>query len=159
MRVAVFTGSFDPITLGHYDIIERGSKIFDKVIVLVMVNPDKKGLFELEERVELIKKTVSDLYNVEVDAYWGLLVDYMKERNYNIIIKGLRNTNDFNYEYDMESANKKLYSDVETVFLMSDRNKSFISSSMVKQIAKFGGELNGCVSKEVECAILDKMRL
>jgi len=159
MRTAVFTGSFDPITLGHYDIIERGSNIFDKIIVLVMVNPDKQGLFDLEERVDLIKKTVCNLKNVEVDSYWGLLVDYMKERNYNIIIKGLRNTVDFNYEYDMESANKKLYSDVETVFLMSDRNKSYISSSMVKQIAKFGGKLKGCVSEEVECAILEKMKL
>jgi len=159
MRTAVFTGSFDPITLGHYDIIERGSNIFDKIIVLVMVNPDKQGLFDLEERVDLIKKTVCNLENVEVDSYWGLLVDYMKERNYNIIIKGLRNTIDFNYEYDMESANKKLYSDVETVFLMSDRNKGYISSSMVKQIAKFGGELKGCVSEEVECAILEKMKL
>ena len=158
MRTAVFTGSFDPITLGHYDIIERGSNIFDKIIVLVMVNPDKQGLFDLEERVDLIKKTVCNLKNVEVDSYWGLLVDYMKEKNYNIIIKGLRNTIDFNYEYDMESANKKLYSDVETVFLMSDRNKSYISSSMVKQIAKFGGELKGCVSESVECAILEKMK-
>lgn len=155
-KTAVFSGSFDPITLGHLDIIERASKIFEEVVVVVMVNPDKSGMFNLDERTTLIRECTAAYENVKVDTYWGLLVDYMKARGYSVVVKGLRNTTDFNYEYDMDSANKHLWSDIETVFLMSERSKSYISSSMVKQVYNFKGELEGLVSKNVIVAMRNK---
>lgn len=156
MKTAVFPGSFDPITKGHYDIIERASKLFDKITVVVMVNPDKMGMFSLEERVQLIESEVSQLENVEVDFFWGLLIDYMRKNNQKVLVKGLRNTIDFNYEYDMESVNNVMNSEIETVFLMSRREVGFISSSIVKQVSSFNGDISKFVSSQVEKAVLDK---
>lgn len=154
MSVAIYPGSFDPITNGHLDIIERGSKIFDRLIVAVLKNPNKKSLFTIEERIEMIRDAVSHLDNVEVDHFSGLLVDFARKRNAKIIIKGLRAVSDFEYELQMALMNKKLYKDIETVFIMTSTKYSFLSSSIVREVASFGG----CVKDLVPPAVEEKLR-
>ena len=149
MRIAVYPGSFDPITNGHLDIIKRGSKSFDKVIVAVLINIDKKGLFDVEERVELIKKVVKDIPNVEVLSFNGLLVDFVKIHNATVILKGLRAVSDFEYELQMALMNKKLDPEIETMFMMTSDEYCYLSSSSVKQVAKFGGCIEGLVPDEI----------
>ena len=139
MRVAIYPGSFDPITNGHLDIIQRGCNIFDKVIVAVLINIDKKGLFTIGERVELIKKATAHLENVEVVSFNGLLVDLAKEYNARVILKGLRAVSDFEYELQRALMNSKLDPDIETLFMMTSIEYSYLSSSSVKQVGKFGG--------------------
>lgn len=147
MKVAVYPGSFDPITNGHLDIIKRGAKVFDKIIVAVLINIDKKGLFTPEERVKLIERAVldSNLDNVEVLSFNGLLIDLLKEKQSRVILKGLRAVSDFEYEMQMALMNNKLDSEIETVFMMTAAENSFLSSSAVKQVAKFGGSIEGLV--------------
>ena len=157
MSVAVYPGSFDPITNGHIDIIKRGSKIFDKIIVGVLVNVDKKHLFEIDERVKLIKRVTNDIENVEVISFNGHLVDLLKEYNANVILKGLRNSTDFEYELQMAYINKELNSDIETLCMMSSPENLHISSSCVKQVAKFGGNIEGLVPKEIVSDILTRI--
>lgn len=154
MKIAVCPGSFDPITNGHLDIIKRASKMFDEVIVLVVINPSKKPSFTVEERVQLIRRVVEDLPNVKVDSYYGLLVDYLREKNATIIVKGLRAVSDFEYEFQMALTNKKLYPDVDTVFLTTAAQHMYLSSSIVKQVASFGGNIDSFVP---EC-ILDDIK-
>lgn len=149
MKIAVYPGSFDPITNGHLDIITRGSKTFDKLIVGVLVNVDKKGLLEIEERVELIKRVTNHLTNIEVVSFEGLLIDFMKERKANIILKGLRAFSDFEYEFQMALMNNKLAPKVETLFMMTSAEYSYLSSSAVKQVARFGGCIEGLVPQGV----------
>jgi pantetheine-phosphate adenylyltransferase len=149
MKVAVYPGSFDPVTLGHLDVITRGSKVFDKVIVGVLVNVDKSGLFNIDERVELIKRVTRDVPNVEVVSFEGLLIDLMKKYNAQVILKGLRAFSDFEYEFQMALMNNKLNPDVETLFMMTSAQYSYVSSSAVKQVAKFGATLEGLVPKEI----------
>ncbi|GAA0176937.1 pantetheine-phosphate adenylyltransferase [Clostridium sediminicola] len=149
MNKAVYPGSFDPITEGHLDIIRRSSKVFDELIVLVLVNPEKKGLFNIDERKELIERVTSSFGNVKVEAFHGLLVNYMKERNLNIITKGLRAVTDFEYEFQMALMNRKLSPTIETVFMMTNAKYSYLSSSAVKQVAMFGGDLNDLVPTEI----------
>lgn len=156
MNIAVYPGSFDPITRGHLDIITRGSKIYDKLIVAVLVNVDKKCLFNIEERVELIKKVTKNLKNVEVLSFEGLLVDFAKIHNSKVILKGLRTISDFEYEFQMALMNSKLNPDIETVFMMTSSAYSYVSSSSVKQVAKFGGNIEGLVPKELISEIMDK---
>ena len=158
MRVAIYPGSFDPITNGHLDIIERGSKVFDKLIVGVLVNIDKVGLFSIEERVELIKRVTSHLENVEVVSFNGLLVDLAKKNNARVILKGLRAVSDFEYEFQMALMNSQLDSEVETLFMTTSAANSFLSSSSVKQVAKFGGDIKGLVPDEIIDDVIKKIK-
>jgi len=159
MKIAVYPGSFDPITNGHLDIINRGAKVFDKVIVAVLVNVDKNYLFETDERVELIKKVTRNIENVEVRSFNGLLVNFLKECNTNIIIKGLRTTLDFEYELQMAFMNNELDSNIETVCMMSSSKNLHISSSCVKQVAKFGGNIEGLVPGEIVSDIVSRINI
>lgn len=149
MKSAIYPGSFDPITNGHLDVIERGAKIFDKIIVAVLINVEKKGLFDIKERVELIKKATQGIENVEVISFEGLLIDLLKQKETNIILKGLRTVMDFEYELQMALMNNKLDREVETLFMATATETSFVSSSAVKQVAKFGGSIEGLVPSNI----------
>jgi pantetheine-phosphate adenylyltransferase len=151
MKIAVYPGSFDPITNGHLDIIRRSSQVFDKLIVAVVKNHSKKPLFTMEERVALIKRVIGDLPNVELDFFDGLLVDFVEEKGAKVIIKGLRAVSDFEYEFQMALLNRKLHPEVETMFMMTHYEYSFLSSSMVKEIAGLGG----CIKDLVPDAIIE----
>ena len=153
---AVYPGSFDPVTYGHLDIIQRGAKIFDKVTVAVLINPNKDPLFTVEERVEMIKQVTKEMPNVEIDSFHGLLVDYMKKKNANTIIKGLRAVSDFEYELQMASINRKLNEDIETFFMMTNNRYSFLSTSIVKEVARHHGPVSDLVPTLVEEAIKEK---
>lgn len=148
IRRAVAPGSFDPITLGHLDVIERASVIFDEVVIAVLVNSSKSGLFTIEERISMIEESVARLGNVRVDSWSGLLVDYCKEREISVIIKGLRAVSDFDYELQMSQMNLKLKG-VETFFMATKPDYSFLSSSLVKEIAKYGGDVSSWVPGNV----------
>ncbi len=148
-RLAVCPGTFDPVTLGHLDIITRAAALFDRVIVLVSVNVDKRPSFSAEERADLIKAVTKNLKNVEVEIMDGLLAEYVKEKKACAIVKGLRATTDFEYEFQMALANRKLYADAETVFLVTKSENMYLSSSMVRQIASFGGDISSFVPEEI----------
>ena len=150
MRVAIYPGSFDPITNGHLDIITRGAKVF--------VNIDKVGLFSIKERVELIKRVTQHLPNVEVVSFNGLLVDLAKEYEAKVILKGLRAVTDFEYEFQMALMNSQLDNEVETLFMTTSAANSFLSSSSVKQVAKFGGKINGLVPDEIVEDVVKKIK-
>lgn len=154
MRIAVYPGSFDPVTNGHLDIIERAAIMFDSLIVAVSLNPGKKPLFSTEERLDMLKIVTQPFYNVVVDTFDGLTVNYAKEKNAQVIIRGLRAISDFENEFMMALTNKKLQTTVETVFLMTRAEFSFISSSAVKEVASFGG----CVKDLVPPVIQERLR-
>lgn len=156
MRIAVYPGSFDPITNGHLDIIERASKIYDKLVVGVLSNGNKKPLFSAEERVEMIRKVTNHIKNVEVDTFAGLLVDFAQSKDAEVIVKGLRTVADFEYEFQMALLNKTLNPECETVFMMTNTKYSYISSSMVKELAHFHGDLTGLVPCEILETIKEK---
>lgn len=152
MKKIIYPGSFDPPTNGHLDLILRVCKIFDFVTVAVLNNPNKKSFFSLEERVEMLKKIISkrNLQNkVEVDYFNGLLIDYLKIKKCNIVLRGLRAISDFEYEFQMILTNRKMFKDMETIYLMPDIKWSFISSSLIKEIASFGGDISMFVPKEI----------
>jgi pantetheine-phosphate adenylyltransferase len=146
---AIYPGSFDPITLGHLDIIERGGKLFERVIVAVLCNPSKQPLFSVEKRVEQIRLCTKHLPNVEVDSFTGLTVEYAKLRNAKVLLRGLRVLSDFEKELQMAHTNATLWDGIETVFLATAREYSFLSSSIVKEIAKFGGSVAHLVPENV----------
>lgn len=156
MGRAIYPGSFDPITNGHLDIIERAAKIFDEVVVVILPNLTKNNLFTLEERMELIRNVTKKYDNVIIDSYSGLLVDYAKMNKITNIIKGLRAVSDFEYEFQMALMNKKLNPEVETVFLMTSSANSFLSSSLVKEVVKYGGSVSDLVPAEIEKELVKK---
>ncbi|MBS4177235.1 pantetheine-phosphate adenylyltransferase [Lederbergia citrea] len=154
--IAVCPGSFDPVTLGHLDIIKRGAKVFDEVYVVVLSNSSKKPLFSVEERIHLLKEVTKEMENVKVDTFNGLLVDYADSVNANAIIRGLRAVSDFEYEMQITSMNRVLNEKIETFFIMTNNQYSFLSSSIVKEVAKYHGNISELVPKEVEKALLNK---
>lgn len=145
MKIAVYPGSFDPVTNGHLDIIKRAAKTFDKVYVAILTNSAKKPAFSLSQRIDWLKRATKELGNVEIDSFSGLLVNYANEKNASIIIKGLRAVSDFEYEFQMALTNRALSPNIETMFLMTNGKYSYLSSSIVKEIARLGGSLNGLV--------------
>ena len=149
MSIAVCPGSFDPVTLGHVDIISRASRLFDKLIVVVSVNPEKEASFTITERVNMLKTITSDMKNIEIDTFDGLLADYVRDIGANAIVKGLRAVSDFEYEFQMALANKKLYNAAETIFLTTSAENMYLSSSVVKQIARFGGDISEFVPESI----------
>lgn len=157
-RVAVCPGSFDPITLGHLDIITRAAKVFDELYVVVLNNSSKKPLFTVEERIELIEQVTKGIANVKVDSFQGLLVDYAESVNADAIIRGLRAVSDFEYEMQITSMNRVLSDKIETFFIMTNNQYSFLSSSIVKEVAKYDGKISELVPPEVEEALLKKFR-
>ena len=158
MRIALCPGSYDPVSLGHLNIIERSARLFDKVIVVVMINPEKNCVFTPKERVSMIRKVVKNIPNVEVDSHSGLVANYARERGASTLIKGLRAVTDFEYEFQMALINKKLNPELETMFITTDASFMYLSSSAVREVARFGGDLSDFVSKEVEQTILDRLR-
>ena len=156
-KVAIYPGTFDPITFGHLDLIERASSIFDTLVVAISTNPDKKPLFEVHERVELARKIVQPLGNVEVDQFGGLLVDYANQRGIPLIIRGLRAFSDFEYEFQMALTNRKMAPELETMFLMPKDEFSYLSSSMVRQVAELGGDTKDFVPTPVQDALDKKL--
>ncbi|MCD6451500.1 MAG: pantetheine-phosphate adenylyltransferase [Acidobacteria bacterium] len=149
-RIAVFPGSFDPITNGHIDIIERGSKIFDEIVVAVAENPGKSLLFTISERVEMIEEIFNHREGIRVDAFSGLLIDYVKSIGACVVIRGLRVISDFEYEFQMALMNRRLAPDIETLFMMPNETYTYVSSRLVREIASLGGSVRGLVPPLVE---------
>ncbi|MBR4529286.1 MAG: pantetheine-phosphate adenylyltransferase [Lachnospiraceae bacterium] len=150
MKTAVYPGSFDPVTLGHLDIVKRAAAMFDRLNVTVMVNTAKTPLFSTEERVKMLRDATSDIANVEVDSYHGLLIDYCREHDIRIAIRGLRAITDFEYELQIAQTNRELsHGELDTLFLTTDLRYSYLSSSTVREIASFGGDVSGCVPEFV----------
>ncbi len=158
MKTAICPGSFDPVTLGHMDIIERASGLFDRVIVAVLNNVVKNPSFTVEERIELLKATTAHLDNVEIDSFDGLLVDFAKSKGAVAVVKGLRAVSDFEYEFQMSMINKKLYPELETVYLNTSQDYMYLSSSVVKQIASLGGDISNFVPEAIHTKIVDRLR-
>jgi len=157
-RIAVCPGSFDPITLGHLDIIKRGARVFDEVIVVVLNNSAKNSLFSLEERTTLISEATKSITNVTVDSFSGLLMDYAKSINASAILRGLRAVSDFEYEMQITAMNKKLVDEIDTFFVMTNNQYSFLSSSIVKEVAKYGGNVKDLVPECVNIALENKFK-
>jgi pantetheine-phosphate adenylyltransferase len=154
---AIYPGTFDPITNGHADLVARATKLFDKVIIAVAINPGKKPIFTLEERVMLAKETLAQYQNVEVCGFEGLLVDVAKEQQADVILRGLRAVSDFEHEFQLASMNRKMQPDVETMFLTPAEQFSYISSSLVREIAALGGDVSEFVAPNVLAALRTKL--
>jgi pantetheine-phosphate adenylyltransferase len=157
MRIAIYPGSFDPLTNGHLDVVQRAAKLFDRVIVAVAKNEGKHPLFTLEERVALVGQSVKKLPNVEVDAFDGLLVNYVVSKNARAIVRGLRAISDFEFEFQLALMNRKLNENVETIFMMPKDTYTFLSSRIVKEIARLGGEVSPFVPVPVQKALKKKL--
>jgi pantetheine-phosphate adenylyltransferase len=159
MPVAIYPGTFDPITFGHIDIAVRASKIFKKIIAVVAMNPSKNPLFTPEERVELARESLSHIPQIEVTGYEGLIVNCLAEYGASAIIRGLRAVSDFDYEFQMAFTNRNMHAAAETVFFMPSAKYTYLNSTLVKQIAQHGGDIGGFVPEIVKQKILEKMRL
>jgi pantetheine-phosphate adenylyltransferase len=157
-RIGVYPGSFDPVTMGHIDIILRASKQFDHLIVAVLNNLSKNALFTVEERKDLLRQVTADIPNIEVDSFRDLLANYMRQKDAHVIVRGIRTVTDFEYELQMASTNHKLNPDVETIFMMTNPKYSYLSSSLVKEVAHFNGDLTEWVSPEVGQALHQKFK-
>ncbi|MDI6807511.1 MAG: pantetheine-phosphate adenylyltransferase [Candidatus Eisenbacteria bacterium] len=157
MRSAIFPGTFDPVTMGHLDLIERGLKMFDRIIVAVSSKPDKDLLFSVEERVEMIREATKGMKNVEVSHFSGLLVDYARKAGIEIVIRGLRAVSDFEYEFQMALMNRKLSGSIEAVFLMPSEQYSYLNSTVVKEIARMGGNVSELVPPSVATRLKERL--
>jgi len=155
-KLAIYPGSFDPVTNGHVDIIVRGLKIFDAIVVCILNNPAKKVLFTVEERKEMLTNSLNGIKNIEIATYDGLLVDFAVQRKANAILRGMRAVSDFEYEFQMALMNRRLNRDIQTVFLMTGLRWIFTSSSIIKEAARFGGNINGMVPKIVQQKLKEK---
>ena len=155
-KTAIYPGFFDPITNGHLSIVTRGLEIFDKLIISILKNPQKAPLFSIDERISMIKQAVQDNPNIEVDTFGGLLVDYVIQKKSNIILRGIRALSDFEYEFQMALMNRKLNRDVQSVFLMTDYKWFYISSTIIKEAASFGGDVSGLVPEFVNDKLKEK---
>ena len=158
-KTAVYPGSFDPITNGHLDIIKRASKIFDKLYVSILTNSAKTSAFSLEERLDMIRRVTAEYDNVEVDSFSGLLVNYLNEKNAAIVVRGLRAVSDFEYEFQMALTNHKLEKNIETLFMMTSAKYSYLSSSIVKEVARYGGNLEDLVPDCLVREVADKLKI
>src|SRR5215212_4698111 len=156
MKLAVYPGSFDPLTNGHVDIIERGTHLFDKIIVAILVNVDKSPLFSKSERVEIVREVFKGRPNVEVDTFDGLLVDYLARRKADVIVRGLRALSDFEAEFQMALMNRRLAPTIETVFMMPAEQYTYISSRLIKEVFSLGGQVHGLVPELVEQRLREK---
>ncbi|MBY9078442.1 pantetheine-phosphate adenylyltransferase [Paenibacillus sp. HN-1] len=152
-RIAIYPGSFDPVTLGHIDIIERAAKQFDRLIVAVLNNYSKNPLFTVDERTELLRQVTAHLPNVEIDSFRDLLANYARQKNARVIVRGIRTVTDFEYELQIATTNSKLNPEAETIFMMTNPKYSYLSSSVVKEIGHFGGDVSDFVTPEVERAL------
>ena len=157
-RTVIYPGSFDPVTLGHLQVIRRAAKMFDKVIVAVLINSSKTPTFSVDERMDLLRQVTADLENVEIAGFDGLLAEYARERGVNAIVKGLRAVSDFEYEFQMAIANKKLNPDLETIFITADSDLMYLSSSMVREIGSMGGNISNFVPECVHDRIVGRLR-
>jgi pantetheine-phosphate adenylyltransferase len=158
-RTAIYPGTFDPITNGHVDLVRRAFAMFDEVIIAVAPSRKKEPLFTVQERLALIKAAVRNFKNARVEAFNGLLVEYVKKRKGAAILRGLRAISDFEYELQMAHMNRRLDTNIETVFMMPSEEYSFLTSSIVREVASFGGPINGLVSEEVEAALAEKFKM
>jgi pantetheine-phosphate adenylyltransferase len=158
-RVAIYPGSFDPLTSGHVDIIERGAKIFDSIIVAILVNVEKTPLFSENERIAIINDVFKAHKNVQADTFSGLLVDYAQRKNASVLVRGLRAVSDFEYEFQMALMNRHLAPGLETVFMMPDEKYTYISSRLIKEVFTLGGEISGLVPPIVEDKLRAKQKL
>jgi pantetheine-phosphate adenylyltransferase len=158
MPIAIYPGSFDPLTNGHLSIIQRGLKMFDRLIVAIAVNPKKLPTFSMEERRELIRGACNDDPRVEVDSFSGLLVEYAQKRNIHVLLRGLRAVSDFEYEFQIANMNRKLAPSIETVFMMTGEDYFYISSNMVREVASFGGDVSGLVPPNVHEKLREKFK-
>lgn len=156
--VAVYPGSFDPVTNGHVDIAGRASRVFSKLVVAVLMNPTKEPLFTVDERAEMLSYSLSHLSNVEIAHFSGLLVDFAREHGASVIVRGLRALSDFEYEFQMASVNRKIGKNIETVFMMTGNEHAFLSSSMVKEVASLGGCVTGFVPEHVAVQLAGRFR-
>jgi len=156
-HIAIYPGSFDPLTSGHLDLIERGSGMMDRLIVAILRNEDKEPLFSPEERIEMVREVTRSFGNVEVDAFDGLLVDYAKHCRANVILRGIRAVSDYEYELQMALMNRRLRPEIETVFLMAGEAYSFISSRLVKEVFRLGGDITGLVPASVEARLRSRI--
>ena len=155
-KKAIYPGSFDPITYGHLDIINRASGIFDEVIIAIFDNPNKSPMFDFEQRKALILECLKGKQNIQVDSFKGLLVDYAQNNHINTVIRGLRAVSDFDFEFQMALTNRRLGNKIDTIFFMTDEKYSYLSSSLVKQLVSFGGDVSAFVPKEIEEAMKQK---
>ncbi|MCQ2514119.1 MAG: pantetheine-phosphate adenylyltransferase [Ruminococcus sp.] len=157
-RTVIYPGSFDPVTIGHYEVIKRASKMFDKLLVGVLVNQSKKPTFTISERMELLREVTADLENVEIVGFEGLLAEYCKENNINAIVKGLRAMSDFEYEFQMAITNRKLNPNLETIFIPADSEAMYLSSSMVREVASMGGDISNFVPNCIHDKIVKRFQ-
>ena len=157
-RVAIYPGSFDPLTSGHVDIIERGSRIFDSIIVAILINAEKVPLFSENERIAIIKEVFKDNKNVQAETFNGLLVDYAQRKNASVLVRGLRAVSDFEYEFQMALMNRHLAPGLETVFMMPDEKYTFVSSRLIKEVFMLGGEVSNLVPSVVEQKLRAKQK-